>query len=541
MSTAVQVSGPPERQFCPLRGQHTTPPHWSRETHSLLQTRLRAVTLVLLIGFGLFSIRGMIFDDNYFRYVGLGMLVLFGMLYWKLQHCGSWSLVKLRTTEVLLVWLVALFHATRQFYYSTTFALEENRPYLLADLYVGATAMFMLITLYGMFIPNNWRRALLIVAPIACLPIGIALVLRTQYPVMAELYTAAPLSIATLLLVIAVLTATYGAHMVHTLRQEAYEARQLGQYRLRQKLGAGGMGEVYLAEHRLLKRPCALKLIKADKAADPKALARFEREVQATAQLTHWNTVEIFDYGRTEDGVFYYVMEYLPGLSLEELVVRHGPLPPERAIHFLRQVCAALTEAHALGLVHRDLKPSNIFAAQRGGVYDVAKLLDFGLVKPLFDVGMAVSQEGTVNGSPQYLSPEQARGKADPDARADIYSLGAVGVFLLTGKPPFNGDTALALLIAHASEAPPALTNAPPDLAAVLYRCLAKKPDERYANAAELEQALEQCAAASIWNPLTARQWWERTEAHAQATRLISPTAPTQEFLPSVLVTSQSV
>ena len=145
------------------------------------------------------------------------------------------------------------------------------------------------------------------------------------------------------------------------------------------------MGEVYLAEHQMMKRPCAIKLIRPNKARDPRALARFEREVRATAKLSHWNTVEIFDYGRTDDGTFYYVMEYLPGLSLSELVERHGPLPPERVIYLLEQTCDALRKAHAAGLVHRDIKPGNIFAAIRGGVYDVAKLLDFGLAKPIAD------------------------------------------------------------------------------------------------------------------------------------------------------------
>src|SRR5262249_52007665 len=159
------------------------------------------------------------------------------------------------------------------------------------------------------------------------------------------------------------------------------EARKLGQYVLRQRLGSGGMGEVYLAEHVLLRRPCAVKLIRPDRTTDSNSLLRFEREVQATATLNHPNTVQIFDYGHAEDGTFYYAMEYLPGLNLEELVKRHGPLPPERALHLLRQVCGALHEAHAGGLIHRDIKPSNIITCERGGLHDVAKLLDFGLVR----------------------------------------------------------------------------------------------------------------------------------------------------------------
>jgi serine/threonine-protein kinase len=182
-------------------------------------------------------------------------------------------------------------------------------------------------------------------------------------------------------LVIAVGFSIYGSHKISVLRQQAFEARRLGQYQVKHRLGRGGMGEVYLAEHVLLHRPCALKLIRPERAGDPTNLARFEREVQATAALDHPNIVEIFDYGRADDGTFYYAMEYLPGLSLQELVGRYGPLPPERAVHLLRQVCGALQEAHAAGLIHRDVKPGNVLVCKRGGRHDVAKLVDFGLVR----------------------------------------------------------------------------------------------------------------------------------------------------------------
>ena len=172
---------------------------------------------------------------------------------------------------------------------------------------------------------------------------------------------------------------------------------------------------------------------------DPEALARFEQEVQATARLTHWNTVEIFDYGRTDDGTFYYVMEYLPGMNLDQLVQMHGPLPPERVIHLMAQTCDALEEAHAQQLIHRDIKPANIFAARRGRISDVAKLLDFGLAKPLTAVrDSQLTQEGTVAGSPMFMSPEQVTGDL-PDGRSDIYSLGVVMYFLLSGRRTVYG------------------------------------------------------------------------------------------------------
>jgi serine/threonine-protein kinase len=227
---------------------------------------------------------------------------------------------------------------------------------------------------------------------------------------------------------LASLLAVFGAHRLETLRRGAAEARKLGQYQLKQCLGSGGMGEVYLAEHVLLRRPCALKLIRPELAGNPTSLRRFEREVQVTATLTHPNTVEIYDYGHAEDGTFYCVMEYLPGLDLEQLVSRHGPLPPQRAVHLLRQVCGSLAEAHAAGLIHRDIKPGNIIVCRRGGHHDVAKLLDFGLVRgpDLGQNGPKLTREGTIAGTPAYMAPEQAASRDDLDARSDVYSLGAL-------------------------------------------------------------------------------------------------------------------
>ena len=273
------------------------------------------------------------------------------------------------------------------------------------------------------------------------------------YPVMAEHTTTDQVTGLLLMFALAGGGSVLGVDIIGGLRREAFEARQLGQYRLTRRIGAGGMGEVYLAEHQLLKRPCVVKLIRPDKSGDPKNVARFQREVRATAKLSHWNTVEIFDYGSTADGTFYYVMEYLPGMSLGEIVERFGPMSPERVIYLLEQACDALSEAHAAGLIHRDIKPANIFAAKRGGVYDVAKLLDFGLVKPLVDdEPIHLTIEGAIAGSPLFMSPEQAVGDSQPDARSDIYALGAVGYYLLTGRPPFQSDKAIKVMLAHAHD-----------------------------------------------------------------------------------------
>ena len=251
------------------------------------------------------------------------------------------------------------------------------------------------------------------------------------------------------------------------------------------------MGEVYLAEHRLLRRPCAVKLIRPERVGDPRNLGLFEREVQATAGLTHPNTVEVYDYGHAEDGTFYYVMEYLSGLTLEDVVRRHGPLPPGRAVYLLRQVCDALREAHDAGLVHRDVKPGNLMVCTRGGIHDVAKLLDFGLVEPRGSgkPGDDPARQVGIAGTPSYMAPEQATGRDRPDARSDLYSLGAVGYFLLTGHPPFVRGSVLQVLAAHGVDPvvfPDHLKGGlPDDLQAVVLRCLEKDPADRFADAAE--------------------------------------------------------
>jgi serine/threonine-protein kinase len=379
--------------------------------------------------------------------------------------------------------------------------------------------------LYGAFIPNTWRRCAAFAGLLLLAPLLLSAVLGLAQGVAGRVLAVFLFETAWWMALSAA-CAIYGCHKVSLLREEAFAARKLGQYQLTRRLGGGGMGEVYLAEHRLLRRPCAIKLIRPDQAIDRTSLARFEREVQATATLTHWNTVEIYDYGHAEDGTFYYVMEYLPGLSLQELVERHGPLPPGRAVYLLRQVCAALREAHAIGLIHRDIKPSNILACERGGVHDVAKLLDFGIVQDAGGAAVRLTQRGAVAGSPPYVSPEQAAGRDDLDGRSDIYSLGAVAYFLLTGRPPFVRDTAMQLLMAHVYEPVAPLTDlrpdVPADLAEVVQRCLAKDAAGRYPDADKLERALAACDCAGDWDRERAAAWWQgRPAAPAEEPDLV--------------------
>jgi serine/threonine protein kinase len=293
---------------------------------------------------------------------------------------------------------------------------------------------------------------------------------------------------------------------------------EMGQYVLGERLGGGGMGEVYLAEHRLLKRPCAIKLIRPDRTGEAAVLARFEREVRTTARLRHPNTVSVYDYGNLDDGSFFYVMEYLPGLSFQQLVEVHGPLPPCRAVYLLRQVCGALHEAHSIGLVHRDVKPDNILTCCLGGKHDVAKLFDFGLVQTVF-TGAAdsrLTQLGSVVGTPDYMSPEQVSG-LEIDHRSDVFSLGAVAYFLLTGRPPFEGENPLSVMYARLKEPvqPPTLhrPDIPNDLEHIVVRCMDRVAAARFADARALERALAGCAAAAEWDDERAKSWWESLPA----------------------------
>jgi hypothetical protein len=379
-------------------------------------------------------------------------------------------------------------------------ALEEGPP-VAPPRYAAFYSLpfFALIIAYGTCIPNTWRRAAVVVGLMALLPFGLAVAAAVSRGMLSVQITKALLIPLATNLAIGAALAVYGSHRIAVLREESFVARRFGQYRLLRLLGAGGMGEVYLAAHALLRRPCVIKLIRPERAGDPANLRRFEREVQAMAMLTNWHTAEIFDYGHATDGTFYYVMEYLPGLDLDQLVRHQGPLSPERVIHLLRQVCAALREAHGAGLIHRDIKPGNVITGERGGLPDVAKLLDFGLVQaPDIDPGWEkLTHEGVIAGTPAYMSPEQAAGGVDLDSRSDIYSLGAVGYFLLTGRPPFVGNSAMRVIAAHLYEPvlPPGdlRPDVPADLQAVLLKCLEKDRVRRFQDANGLDEALRRC------------------------------------------------
>jgi serine/threonine-protein kinase len=394
---------------------------------------------------------------------------------------------------------------------------SEFNPVILVFIKDGVIQMMLLMMIYGTFIPNRPTTAAWTIAAMFVGPIAAQALLRLNpdvASVVAQLAAAERWGSNILILAIGAALAVYASFVVNGLRVELHQARKFGQYRLIRKLGEGGMGEVFLAEHALLKRPCALKQILASANSDPLSMARFEREVQSAARLTHPNTIEIFDYGHTVDGTFYYVMEYLRGMSLADLLRECGPLPPGRVIYLFRQVCAGLAEAHGLGMVHRDLKPANVFVAVRVREWDVAKVLDFGLVKLTRDPGAAALTADTmVSGTPLFMAPEQTTGETTLDERADLYALGAMMYCALTGRPPFEGNNAFAVMMAHARDpvTPPRAVrpDVPADLEQVVLCCLFKRPEDRYPSAEALGEALAACACAEQWGPHHAKAWWE--------------------------------
>ncbi len=302
--------------------------------------------------------------------------------------------------------------------------------------------------------------------------------------------------------------------LLQNLRTQLRQAQRLGNYVIERELGKGGMGDVYVARHALIRRPVAVKVMRPDPARGEEVIGRFEREVQLSAALTHPCTITVYDFGRAaEDDTFYYAMEYLDGLDLQRLVDRHGPLPPERVVHVLRQACGSLGEAHRRGVLHRDVKPSNVFLTERGGLYDFVKVLDFGLAKDLGPADQELTRAGQVFGTPLYIAPELARGGDSVEGSADIYSLGCVAFFALTGRTPFEGTSPYEVVSKHLNEPPPKLVDAapgpvPPALAEAVERCLAKEPSERFATMEELDAALEGVRFETPWSSERARAWW---------------------------------
>jgi serine/threonine-protein kinase len=489
------------------------------ETEALRKTRLGAASLLLTVVYAILTVWSFAWGSKGVPVIPIlgacRFLLAAGVLAALLSPLAS-SVRRVRVLEILLFGGLTLLPIASQYVVNAIWMERSDLPSVIATVKNGVLEMVLLMFLYGTFIPNR-PKTVAWVAMIMAFGNLLGLTLLSERPEFAEIiedfFSVEPVGTNAVFLLVGVGMAVFGSTVLNGLRKELHQARKFGQYHLIRKLGEGGMGEVYLAEHALLKRPCALKLIRPEANADPLAQARFEREVQSSARLSHHNVIAIYDYGHTNDGTFYYVMEYLNGMSLGDMVKGHGPLSHGRLIHLFRQVCAGLAEAHALGLIHRDLKPGNIYVARVGGEPDVAKVLDFGLVKITNDTGStALTAETTVSGTPLYMAPEQAVGDKHMDQRADIYALGAVMYHAATGQPPFEGDNPLMVMMAHARDpiVPPSQIrpDLPSDLEAVILTCLSKKADERYASVRELSLALASCSSAREWDTLQADAWW---------------------------------
>lgn len=310
-----------------------------------------------------------------------------------------------------------------------------------------------------------------------------------------------------------IVASALASRRIYGLQKQVAKALQLGQYTLEEKVGSGGMGVVFKASHALLRRPTAIKLLRPEDAGQS-TLTQFEREAQLTSQLTHPSTIQIYDFGRNESGVFYYAMEYLEGLTLHELIELNGPQSASRAIALLVQVCGSLAEAHGVGLVHRDIKPANIMVCERGRLADVIKVLDFGLVKTR---GQALNtldgRTGTIAGTPAFMSPEAIVTPESVDARSDIYALGAVAYYLITGQHLFAQDSDVLVLLDQVNTPPVSMSvrlgaRVPEDLDEVITSCLSKDPARRPKTAEELSERLLACADARSWSQAHARAWW---------------------------------
>jgi serine/threonine-protein kinase len=496
--------------------------------HELRQTRLsrfgRVLTFVTLALGGLNVGASIWLRRPSFNRVSVPLLVATA------AFAGLWVLLRGAPRSprfVRMVELSTLFVGTAAF---STMALVMDLT-ASPDMVVRTGFTYMLLV-YAVYVPSTARHTLL-VASLMTVPLlgSIFLAFRSWDPALydppaaiwpkgqvGDMAWPATLVSAVLWAIVVAMAAGF-SQTVYGLRKAVRDVRRLGQYTLEKKLGEGGMGVVYRASHGMLRRPTAIKLLLPDRAGK-EALARFEREVRRTAMLTHPNTVTVFDYGRTADGIFYYAMELLEGATLDEIVEIDGPQPEGRVIHLLEQAAGSLAEAHDAGLIHRDVKPGNILVVDRGGISDLVKVVDFGLVK---DVGVrardgatsepALTVADTITGTPLYMAPETFTAPETVDARADLYALGAVGYWLLTGTHVFDGHSIIEVCGHHMHSVPdPPSTRlgAPvsPDLETLLLACLSKRPEDRPASAHVLRERLRACVAAGQWTNARAAEWW---------------------------------
>lgn len=515
----------PEHKFCPDAGMLPGAGLETRATGKLLQMLLRPLATLAFIGSLAFVIRELRADSADVHWLCYVATALIGAMTVWLYLDGKLSLAKLRVVELSLFLALAVQGVVVAHDKILAAAATGDPGLVLSALGMTLLSFTIIMAAYALFIPNTWQRAMLVLVPLGLATPMIWVVVATRNPAAAAL--AGPVlsfrAVSDLVLfgVVATTVCVMGTMLITRYRSMAFEARSDTLYDLRHQIGKGGMGEVWLAEHKTLARPAAIKIVRpdlladGDKARGTNVVKRFAREAQATAALRSPHTVEIYDFGVTKEGTFYYVMEYLDGLDLGTLVKRHGPLPTARAVHLLRQACSSLEDAHNHSLVHRDIKPANIFACRMGTEYDFAKVLDFGLVKdqrPTENTQLTV--DGLTTGTPAYMAPEMALQDSRVGPATDIYALGCVAYWLLTGKLVFDEPTPVAMIVNHVKtvpEAPSTRTELPIPTALdeVVLRCLEKEPADRYPSMRALSDALAAVDLDNVWDSDRAEEWWQ--------------------------------
>jgi len=510
--------------FCPehgIVGDEDSPVN--EETRRLLRFRLFAVSALLSLVVFLFSIRS-IFVESFLtpgQIIALPILIICVFILFRkkdltLHNLRRMEFVIFATTTLHL----AVYHLLAIPHDGANSALGP------ISIYRAAMSFFAVIIVYGFFIPNKWKKTAVAASLMAITPFLTAISAWFLFPDsqegLSKAFTLEHISYTGMVIFAATLAAAIGSHIVDMMRSRTHKIQETGMYQLGEKIGSGGMGEVWKAEHRLLARPAAIKVIRPEILGSKngsemeKLSSRFKREAQITAALRSPHTIELYDFGVTQTGSFYYVMEYLRGLDLDDLVTKHGPLPPERVIHLLGQAADSLGEAHKTGLIHRDIKPSNLFLTRLGLQSDFLKVLDFGLVKKeagLVDEESKLTNEGVTTGTPAFMAPELALGKGEIDTRSDIYALGCVAYWLLTGFLVFEGETPMEIVVEHVKTPPVPPSDRtevdiPQKLDELIMACLDKDPDKRPQSMIEFKSSLDHCNCTQPWSEDKAESWW---------------------------------
>jgi eukaryotic-like serine/threonine-protein kinase len=440
----------------------------------------------------------------------------------------AWAVRRFRLRSGAMIAITLLFEIVSSYGITASEFLNPS-GFDVSSSWLGLSWVAVWVLLFNVVVPIVPRYAMLTaLASVTSVPVMVIVAIKTFGPALDLRSSAVGIFFAFVFPYLLVVVMAYvGARVVYSLGKEVSRARELGSYRLVERLGMGGMGEVWKADHRLLARPAAIKLIRAARLGNApggppdETQRRFEREAQVIARLRSPHTVTLFDFGVADDGAFYYVMELLEGLDTDTLVKRFGPMPAERVVWILKQICHSLSEAESCGLVHRDIKPANIFLCRYGEDHDFVKVLDFGIAKAASDTpssDTALTMGNVIHGTPAFIAPEQALGGVELDARADIYSTGCVAYWLLTGALVFTADTPMKLLLAHAHATPqPPSTKTtvpmPPELDALVMSCLAKEREQRPASARELLTRLEDVRLTTPWTEERARAWWSSLPA----------------------------